>query len=133
MCASYHYNRVPDYSPYRRFGSSVLFATLLITFGLKLLFPAWDLFFNYLIAVNVVTFVAFGYDKASAQAQAARVPEVILLALTALGGCIGGIIARPVFHHKTQKMSFRLVFWPCVLISIILIAIYYMLLCPECR
>ena len=121
------------YNPYRRFGLLALFATLLIAFGLMLLFPVWDRFFNYLIAVNVVTFAAFGYDKLVAPTQSIRVPETILLALTALGGGVGGIIARPVFRHKTQKMSFHLIFWPCVLVSTVLIAYYYFWLCPECR
>ena len=121
------------YNPNRRFGLLALFATLLIAFGLMLLFPVWDRFFNYLIAVNVVTFAAFGYDKLAAPTQSIRVPETILLALTALGGCVGGIIARPVFRHKTQKMSFYLIFWPCVLVSTVLIVYYYFWLCPECR
>ena len=121
------------YNPYRRFGLLASFATLLIAFGLMLLFPVWDRFFNYLIAVNVVTFAAFGYDKLVAPTQSIRVPETILLALTALGGGVGGIIARPLFRHKTQKMSFRLVFWPCVLVSTALIVVYYLWLCPECR
>jgi len=126
-------DRTIEYNPHRRFGLLTLFATLLIAFGLMLLFPIWDRFFNYLIAVNVVTFAAFGYDKLIAPTQAIRVPEAILLALTALGGCVGGVIARPIFRHKTQKVSFRLAFWPCVLISIVLIAIYYLWLCPGCR
>ena len=121
------------YNPYRRFGLLALFATLLIAFGLMLLFPIWDRFFNYLIAINVVTFAVFGYDKLIAPTQATRVPEAILLALTALGGCVGGIIARPVFRHKTLKVPFRLAFWLCVLASIALIAAYYLWLCPGCR
>ena len=121
------------YNPYRRFGLLALFATLLIAFGLMLLFPIWDRFFNYLIAINVVTFAIFGYDKLSAPTRATRVPEAILLALTALGGCVGGIIARPVFRHKTLKVSFRLAFWLCVLASTAVIAAYYLWLCPECR
>jgi uncharacterized membrane protein YsdA (DUF1294 family) len=121
------------YNPYRRFGLVALFATLLIAFGLMRLFPIWDRFFNYLIAINVVTFAIFGYDKLIAPTQATRVPEAILLALTALGGCVGGIIARPVFRHKTLKVSFRLAFWLCVLASTAVIAAYYLWLCPECR
>jgi uncharacterized membrane protein YsdA (DUF1294 family) len=121
------------YNPYRRFGLLALFATLLIAFGLMLRFPVWDRFFNYLIAINVVTFAVFGYDKLIAPTQATRVPEAILLALTALGGCVGGIIARPVFRHKTLKVSFRLAFWLCALASTAVIAVYYLRLCPECR
>jgi uncharacterized membrane protein YsdA (DUF1294 family) len=133
MSTSHRSNPPPTFNPYRRFGLLTLFVTLLIAFGLMQLFPIWDRFFNYLIAVNVVTLAAFGYDKLIAPTQAIRVPEAILLALTALGGCVGGIIARPVFRHKTRKASFQLAFWFCVLISIVLIAIYYLGLCPACR
>ena len=126
-------DRTIEYNPYRRFGLLTLFVTLLIAFGLMLLFPVWDRFFNYLIAVNVVAFAAFGYDKLIAPTGAIRVPEAILLALTALGGCVGGVSAHLMLRHKTQKVSFRLAFWPCVLVSIVLIAYYYLWLCPECR
>ena len=121
------------YNPYRRFGLLASFVTLLLAFGLMLLIPAWDRFFNYLIAINTVTFAIFGYDKFISRTQAARVPEAILLALTALGGCVGGVAARLVFHHKTQKASFQPAFWLCALISIALMAVYYLWLCPECR
>lgn len=111
----------------------VLLAVLLITYLQLLLVPAWDVVFAWLIAINVVTLVAFGYDKAVASEGAARVPEVILLALTLLGGSAGAVFARPLFRHKTQKMSFQVIFWPCVIVSIVLVAVYYLMLCPGCR
>ena len=127
------HDRAPAFNPYRRFALVALLAVLLMTYLQLLLFPAWDVVFAWLIAVNIVTFVAFGYDKAIAPKGATRVPEAILLALTLLGGSVGAVLARPLFRHKTQKMSFRLIFWPCVLVSIALAALYYLVLCPGCR
>jgi uncharacterized membrane protein YsdA (DUF1294 family) len=121
------------FNPYRRFALLSLFVALLITLGLIWLFPNWDRFFDWLIGVNVVTFIVFGYDKAIAPTKATRVPEVILLALTTLGGGIGAVVARPLFRYKTRKASFRLAFWPCVMISIVLVVIYYTVICPGCR
>jgi uncharacterized membrane protein YsdA (DUF1294 family) len=133
MNTSRDHDRAPAFNPYTRFALVALLAVLLITYLQLLLFPAWDPVFAWLIAFNIVTFVAFGYDKAVAPQGATRVPEAILLALTLLGGCIGAMIARPLFRHKTQKTSFRLIFWPCVIVSIALVTVYYLALCPGCR
>ena len=127
------HDRAPAFNPYTRFALVALLAVLLMTYLQLLLFPTWDVVFAWLIAINVVTFVAFGYDKAVAPKGATRVPEAILLALTLLGGSVGAVIARPLFRHKTQKVSFRLIFWPCVIMSIALVTVYYLVLCPGCR
>jgi uncharacterized membrane protein YsdA (DUF1294 family) len=42
------------------------------------------------------------------------VPEVVLWLLAALGGSPGAFIAMRVFHHKTSKTSFQIVFWVIV-------------------
>lgn len=128
-----HGHRRSSYNPNRRFTLATLFAALLITLILLWLFRTWDYVFIWLIAINIVTFLAFGYDKAIAPARATRVPEVVLLMWTLLGGGIGAVIARLLFRHKTQKASFRLAFWPCVILSIVLVIIYYYVICPDCR
>ena len=61
----------------------------------------------YLLAVNVATFLAFGWDKLCARRGRRRVPEATLLALAALGGLGGAYVAMPLFRHKTQKSPFR--------------------------
>jgi len=125
--------RPTGFNPYRRFPLLALLVTLLITFGLLLLFPLWDGLFAWLIGINIVAFLAFGYDKNVAQTEATRVPEFVLLALTALGGSVGAVIARPLFRHKTLKESFQRPFWLCVILSVVLVAVYYLLICRECR
>ncbi|KQZ06555.1 hypothetical protein ASD21_01000 [Caulobacter sp. Root1455] len=60
----------------------------------------------YLAVLNLATFVIFGFDKAAAADRRSRVPERALLALAALGGSPGALLARPVFRHKTRKQPF---------------------------
>ena len=133
MNASSDHDRATTFNPYTRFALVALLAVLLITYLQLLWFPTWDVVFAWLIAINLVTFAAFGYDKAVAPKGTLRVPETILLGLTLLGGGIGAVLARPLFRHKTQKVPFRLIFWPCVIVSIALVTIYYLVLCPGCR
>lgn len=67
-----------------------------------------NLYWMWLIAINVVTFFLFRFDKGRAQSPGAgRVPEIVLLGCTALGGFLGaaaGMYMRP--HHKTKKPVF---------------------------
>jgi uncharacterized membrane protein YsdA (DUF1294 family) len=60
----------------------------------------------FLGALNLATFVIFGWDKAAAADRRSRVPERALLTLAALGGSPGALLARPVFRHKTRKQPF---------------------------
>jgi uncharacterized membrane protein YsdA (DUF1294 family) len=59
-----------------------------------------------LAALNLATFVIFGWDKAAAADRRSRAPERVLLILAALGGSPGALLARPVFRHKTRKQPF---------------------------
>ena len=71
----------------------------------------WDIYWTWLLVVNVVTFLFFRFDKRQAQHDPAhRVPEIILFALMLAGGVLGaagGMLMRP--HHKTQKTMFWIV------------------------
>lgn len=61
----------------------------------------------YLAAINVVIFVAFGWDKYCAERNLYRLPEKTLLTLAAIGGALGGMAGQRVFRHKTRKEPFR--------------------------
>ena len=50
-------------------------------------------------------------------------PEIVLWLLAALGGSPGAFIARRVFHHKTSKTSFQIVFWVIVAVQVALIVL----------
>ena len=60
-----------------------------------------------LVVLNLVTFAVFGWDKLCARNGRRRVSERALLTLMVVGGSPGGWAAMLLFHHKTQKASFR--------------------------
>ena len=60
----------------------------------------------YLVALSVITFIVFAYDKMCATKGLWRIPESVLLFLSAVGGAMGGILAMCICRHKTQKPAF---------------------------
>ena len=70
------------------------------------------------VAVNVVTFLLYGFDKAQARHDRSRVPEAVLHGFALVGGTPGAFAGQLVFRHKTQKWSFRAVFWLIVVLQI---------------
>ena len=71
----------------------------------------------YLIAINLTTFLLYGYDKLIASTQLLRMPEWNLHGLALLGGSPAGLLAQKFFHHKTIKRSFQMVYWIIVLLQ----------------
>ena len=72
----------------------------------------WGLLALWLVAVNLVTFFAFGVDKLKAKRRETRetirrVPERTLFLLAALGGSAGALLGMRVWHHKTLHKTFR--------------------------
>jgi len=58
------------------------------------------------LAINLATFAAFGWDKAAARQRDRRIPERTLLTLAALGGSPAALLARQTLRHKTRKQPF---------------------------
>lgn len=67
---------------------------------------------------SLVSFLAYGMDKAAARKNAWRTPENTLHLIDLLGGWPGGLIAQQSFHHKTAKPSFQVGFWLSVAVNI---------------
>ena len=65
----------------------------------------------YLLAVNLLAFVAFWQDKRAAERRLRRTPESTLLMLALLGGSSGAIAGQQVLRHKTRKEPFRTRLW----------------------
>ena len=63
----------------------------------------------YVVIINIVTFFLFGIDKRRAIKNRWRISEAMLLTFSLIGGCVGGIIGMSVFHHKTNKMKFKII------------------------
>lgn len=83
--------------------------------------PLWF----YLIIVNVYVFFLMGYDKYQAKRNKWRVPESNLIFMSLIGGGLGGLIARQVFHHKTRKKSFAIGFSIGLIFAILLIMYFH--------
>ena len=79
------------------------------------------------VAGSVVAFVAYGMDKRRAARNKPRISERTLHLMSVVGGWPGAHLARGVFRHKTQKMSFRIVFWIIVVahLSIIVYGVLF--------
>ena len=69
--------------------------------------------------VSAVTFVTYGIDKRRARQDRPRVPEKNLHLLSLLGGWPGAYLGQEYFRHKTQKLSFRMLFWLTVIVHLI--------------
>lgn len=58
-------------------------------------------------ALNLWTFVLFGWDKMRAEQGGWRVSEASLLGLALIGGIGGAYAGRALFRHKTRKKTFN--------------------------
>lgn len=90
-------------------GFSLAFCLLLVTAALLGKLP-WMILGLY-AAACAITFLIYALDKQAARQQARRVPETTLFLLGLLGGWPAAIAAQKVFHHKTRKTSFQVIFW----------------------
>ena len=64
----------------------------------------------YTLIINVILFFTMGFDKHCATKEKRRVSEATLFILALLGGSIGGFISMKLFHHKTRKWYFYVIF-----------------------
>jgi uncharacterized membrane protein YsdA (DUF1294 family) len=96
----------------------VALAGLLWWLGLSTLYA-------YLIGINTVTVLLYGYDKRQAIATAGRVPELVLHLAALAGGSPGALFAQGMFRHKTRKVSFKLVFAGIVLVQVAFVYSYW--------
>lgn len=80
----------------------------------------------YGVAINVITFIYFGWDKTKAAVEGRRVRERTLWLLMILGGSIGGLLGMHVFRHKTKKISFQAAV-ALILMAQILLTVFFFL------
>ena len=78
----------------------------------------WLWIFTVYAAMSVVTFCAYGIDKWKAQRDKRRISERALHLLELFGGWPGAIAGQVVFHHKSRKLSYQVVFWGIVVVHL---------------
>ena len=114
-------------SPCVRFGVLSVTGIALLAFGAFAVYA--NEFVAWLIAVNIVDVVMYRYDKAVAGSTHLRVPEIILHALTLLGGAPGSALAmwgiQP--RHKTQSPDFLLRFYLIVALQVVALVAFLFL------
>ena len=110
-------------TPYFRFGV----IALIFVIGLFSLIYRLGLthFITYLIAINITSFLFYGYDKLIAGTSRLRVPEAMLHTLAIMGGSPAGLLAQKAFKHKTIKRSFQTLYWLIVILQISFIVYWY--------
>ena len=77
------------------------------------------------IGINVIAFLAFGWDKRQAERNGSRIAERTLIALAAFGGALGALIGQQVFRHKTKKQPFRTLLWLAAVVNLLAAAVYF--------
>lgn len=70
------------------------------------------------LIMSLITFAAYGIDKRQAKKGGRRISEARLHWLAFLGGWPGAWAGQQFFRHKTQKLSFRLIYWSIVALHI---------------
>lgn len=85
------------------------------------------IYLGILLIMSLITFITYGIDKQRAKKEKERIKEKTLLLLTILGGSIGALFGRIIFHHKTNKMYFSLTIILSLISQIFLLAasMYY--------
>jgi uncharacterized membrane protein YsdA (DUF1294 family) len=79
----------------------------------------------WLLVINVVTAIAYAYDKLAAPRAGRRVRERTLWILCLLGGVLGAWIVFFGMRHKTQHQSFWVVqgvatvLWAVVIVAVV--------------
>ena len=81
---------------------------------------------NYLVLINVITFIVYGIDKLKAQKRKWRIPESTLLLLAIIGGSIGAWYGVKVWHHKTLHKKFTYGIPLIMAVQLVLFFIYYL-------
>ena len=60
----------------------------------------------YLLIINILAFVLYGFDKRRARKDKYRISEGTLLWMARIGGGVGSWIGIRRFHHKTKHKRF---------------------------
>lgn len=89
-------------------------------------FSLFNIVIVYLLIINVIAFIFFGFDKMKSLKKGRRVSEKRLWFLALIGGSVGSLLAMNLFRHKTKKISFQAVL--AIIIAFQVFLVYYLFL-----
>lgn len=75
----------------------------------------------YYVIVSIVLLILMGIDKVRARRNEWRITEATLIITALLGGGIGGLLGMKLFHHKTRKWYFYVMFTVGIVVHSILL------------
>lgn len=110
-------------SPYTIYGITALILTIIFIISFSSI--SLSIIISYVISINLVTFLYYGFDKLIAGSESVRIPELVLHSLALAGGSPAGLLAQKLFRHKTIKTSFQIIYWAIVILQIILVYVLY--------
>ena len=67
-----------------------------------------DIFWYYLVGINLLAFCLYGVDKKRAIKDRWRIPESTLLGIAFVGGSVGAWAGMQTFRHKTKHWKFKI-------------------------
>lgn len=76
------------------------------------------------VLMSLLTLGFYFFDKNAARAGGWRTPESTLHLLAVLCGWPGAMFAQQRLRHKTQKQSFRVIFWLTVVVNCTGLVVY---------
>jgi len=76
-----------------------------------------DPVYAWLVSLNGMALLLYGYDKRQAIIGGSRVPELVLHAAALCGGSPGALLGQRLFRHKTRKRSFQVAFIAVLLLQ----------------
>lgn len=82
------------------------------------------------LALNIIAFTFFWWDKRASRKDDRRVRERTLLLLALMGGSLGAVTAQQLLRHKTRKEPFRSLLLAIVIAHLGLIALPVLLTRP---
>ena len=82
---------------------------------------------GWLIVISAISIIVCVYDKIISKKNRVelRIPEKVLLILSALGGSLAMYITMQIIHHKTKHKKFMIGIPVIMVVQIILIILYF--------
>ncbi len=82
----------------------------------------------YLVIINALSMLLMLIDKIKAKKKLWRIPERVLLGVSAIGGSVGGLLGMKLFRHKTQHPQFSIGIPVMLALHIVLAVVLYVVL-----
>lgn len=78
--------------------------------------------------MSLLTFLLYAHDKKAAGRDAWRTQESTLHLFALLFGWPGVLLAQAFIRHKSQKLSFKIIFWLTLVVNCVVL---YWLITPD--